>query len=164
MEKFLLIVKREKFIIFKPDKDYELQYVNGEPFFCYEVKRLTDNLGQLLELLAEEYNLNSASELQLCVIGNNDDTVNKLVINYLQSKNILQEDGFISIESLLGSVYNELYSQANMLIDLYGINYDGINYHIKKEKFTTENFKLLAYTLQDKDVIEAFQRRKNDKM
>ena len=83
---------------------------------------------------------------------------------YLQSKNILQEDGFISIESLLGSVYNELYSQADMLIDLYGINYDGINYHIKKEKFTTENFKLLAYTLQDKDVIEAFQRRKNDKV
>ena len=121
------------------------------------MKRLTDNLGQLLELLAEEYNLNSASELQLCVLGNNDDTVNKLVINYLQSKNILQEDGFISIESLLGSVYNELYSQADMLIDLYGINYDGINYHIKKEKFNTESCKLLPNTLQSKEVIEAFQ-------
>ena len=118
MEKFLLIVKREKFIIFKPDKDYELQYVNGEPFFCYEVKRLTDNLGQLLELLAEEYNLNSASELQLCVIGNNDDTVNKLVINYLQSKNILKEDGFISIEKKKKREKNEEYPQADMQKDL----------------------------------------------
>ena len=54
METFLLIVKRNTFTVYKPERNYELQYINGEPSFPYEMNRVTDYLQNLFGALAEE--------------------------------------------------------------------------------------------------------------
>ena len=50
METFLLIVKRNTFTVYKPERNYELQYINGEPSFPYEMNRVTDYLQNLFRI------------------------------------------------------------------------------------------------------------------
>ena len=67
METFLLIVKRNVFTVYNPEKNYELQYINGEPSFSYEMNRVTDYLQNLFGALAEEYNLASVQDIRCSV-------------------------------------------------------------------------------------------------
>ncbi len=153
MEKFLLLVKRDKFVIYKPDRNYELQYVNGEPFFAYEINRLADAMQNLLNSLTEEYNLESWHDIDLLVLVNGDAVAEKLIKDFLITKEISRQENIRSVIPMLGKIYGHLERDKNLLIDLYGINYDGINYCKEKSQLVAGNFKLLAYTLKDADII-----------
>ena len=153
MEKFLLLVKRDKFVIYKPDRNYELQYVNGEPFFAYEINRLADAMQNLLNSLTEEYNLESTHDVDLSVLVNGDAVVGNLIEDFLITKEISRKENIISVIPMLEKIYKKLERDKSLLIDLYGINYDGINYCKEKSQLVASNFKLLAYTLKDADII-----------
>lgn len=153
MEKFLLLVKQDKFVIYKPDRNYELQYVNGEPFFSYEINRLADAMQNLLNSLTEEYNLTSVHDIDLSVLVNGDAVVENLIKDFLITEEISRKDNIISVIPMLEKIYKKLERDKSLLIDLYGINYDGINYCKEKSQLVAGNFKLLAYTLKDTDII-----------
>ena len=153
MEKFLLLVKRDKFVIYKPDRNYELQYVNGEPFFSYEINRLADAMQNLLNSLTEEYNLTSVHDIDLSVLVNGDAVVENLIKDFLITEEISRKDNIISVIPMLEKIYKKLERDKSLLIDLYGINYDGINYCKERSQLVAGNFKLLAYTLRDADII-----------
>ena len=153
MEKFLLLVKRDKFVIYKPDRNYELQYVNGEPFFAYEINRLADAMQNLLNSLTEEYNLTSVHDIDLSVLVNGDAVVENLIKDFLITEEISRKDNIISVIPMLEKIYKKLERDKSLLIDLYGINYDGINYCKERSQLVAGNFKLLAYTLRDADII-----------
>lgn len=153
MEKFLLLVKQDKFVIYKPDRNYELQYVNGEPFFSYEINRLADAMQNLLNSLTEEYNLTSVHDIDLSVLVNGDAVVENLIKDFLITEEISRKDNIISVIPMLEKIYKKLERDKSLLIDLYGINYDGINYGKEKSQLVAGNFKLLAYTLKDTDII-----------
>lgn len=153
MEKFLLLVKQDKFVIYKPDRNYELQYVNGEPFFSYEINRLADAMQNLLNSLTEEYNLESWHDIDLSVLVNGDAVVGNLIEDFLITKEISRKENIISVIPMLEKIYKKLERDKSLLIDLYGINYDGINYCKEKSQLVASNFKLLAYTLKDADII-----------
>lgn len=153
MEKFLLLVKQDKFVIYKPDRNYELQYVNGEPFFSYEINRLADAMQNLLNSLTEEYNLTSVHDIDLSVLVNGDAVVENLIKDFLITEEISRKDNIISVIPMLEKIYKKLERDKSLLIDLYGINYDGINYCKERSQLVAGNFKLLAYTLKDADII-----------
>ena len=153
MEKFLLLVKQDKFVIYKPDRNYELQYVNGEPFFSYEINRLADAMQNLLNSLTEEYNLTSVHDIDLSVLVNGDAVVENLIKDFLITEEISRKDNIISVIPMLEKIYKKLERDKSLLIDLYGINYDGINYCKERSQLVAGNFKLLAYTLRDADII-----------
>ena len=148
-----MLVKRDKFVIYKPDRNYELQYVNGEPFFAYEINRLADAMQNLLNSLTEEYNLESMHDVDLSVLVNGDAVVGNLIEDFLITKEISRKENIISVIPMLEKIYKKLERDKSLLIDLYGINYDGINYCKEKSQLVASNFKLLAYTLKDADII-----------
>ena len=63
-------------------------------------------------------------------------------------------ENFIYLNALMEKIYNKLSSRKELMTDLYGINYDGVNYYISKSGgFMKREFKLLAYTIKDADII-----------
>ena len=154
METFLLIVKRNVFTVYKPERNYELQYVNGEPSFSYEINRVTDYLQNLLGALAEEYNLASVQDISCTVIFCGDESIEDSLEQYFKKNQNMANGSFICLTSLMERIYNKFASCKEFMTDLYGINYDGVNYYANKSGgLIQRNFKLLAYTIKDADII-----------
>lgn len=154
MERFLLVIKSNQFVVYKDESCCEPEHLNGSPYYEYETKRLTNNLSNLLNILLEEYNLNSLDDIKLRVITNRDAGINEIAINYLSKINVLEQGGTISVLPLLDKVYKKLSVIEDLFVSQYGINYDGVNYRIRGDGSLEEgNFKLLAYTAKDMEII-----------
>ncbi|MGM9580227.1 MAG: hypothetical protein ACI3U2_03205 [Anaerovibrio sp.] len=154
METFLLIVKRNTFTVYKPERNYELQYINGEPSFPYEMNRVTDYLQNLFGALAEEYNLASEQDIRCSVIFCGDESIEEILKQYFKNEQNATDETFICLSTLMEKIYNKFSSCKEIMIDLYGINYDGVNYHTSKSGgLMKRDFKLLAYTIKDADII-----------
>ena len=154
METFLLIVKRNVFTVYNPEKNYELQYINGEPSFSYEMNRVTDYLQNLFGAFAEEYNLTSVQDIKCSVIFCGDESIEEILEQYFKKNQNMADENFIYLNTLMEKIYNKLSSRKELMTDLYGINYDGVNYYISKSGgFMKREFKLLAYTIKDADII-----------
>lgn len=150
--KFLLIVKRDKFTIIDPNRNNEVIYINGEQDVLYEPTKAKICVENMVNALVDEYNLESKNDVQFKIFTNGDANVNKALERYAN------EDNMTDIKNIIKTIYKQLSENKDLLINEYGLNYDGINYSmINGNELSCGKFKLLAYVLQDEYIIKYFQ-------
>lgn len=158
MENFLLIVKRNSFVVYRQTQNYELQYINGEASLYYDSKKVALYLQQIVTALVDEFNLASAQELSLTLVLGFDKLTNEEVTKYLLAQQCLVTGETLSLQVLLVRLYNSLAPKVDLMIKEYGINYDGLNYQkTAQQNLKKHDFKLLAYRVTDSDVIAVLQ-------
>ena len=73
---------------------------------------------------------------------------------YFKNEQNTTDENFICLSTLMEKIYNKFSSCKEIMIDLYGINYDGVNYHTSESGgLMKREFKLLAHTIKDADII-----------
>lgn len=158
MERFLLNVNRNAFTVYRKTENYELQHIKGEPSFPYDGKRVALDLAELLNTLVDEYNLISEKELGFTLVLGIDDAINGEVENYLRGRQCLSSDKSLAIQDLLARLYDKLAADSQLMIQQYGVNYDGVNYQKNsRQEIIRQDFKLLAYPVNDENIIDVIE-------
>lgn len=152
VQTFYVIIKKNYLSIYeKNQKSYERVYLRANSEFAYSVNSAKDYIEKILNMIVEEYNLDTIGEIDLIVIYNEDDIVSDAILNAL-GENVKER---IDIEKLMLKVSSSLERDKNLHIFEYGINYDDKQYLVKNENVVKNEFSLLSYTLTD-DMLMKF--------
>lgn len=152
VQTFYVIIKKNYLSIYeKNQKSYERVYLGGNSEFVYSVNSAKDYIEKILNMIVEEYNLDTIGEIDLIVIDNEDDIVSDAILNAL-GENVKER---INIEKLMLKVSSSLERDKKLHIFEYGINYDDKQYLVKNENVVKNEFSLLSYTLTD-DMLMKF--------
>lgn len=152
VQTFYVIIKKNYLSIYeKNQKSYERVYLRGNSEFAYSVNSAKECIEKFLNIIVEEYNLDTIGEIDLIVIDNEDDIVSNAILNAL-GENVKER---IDIEKLMLKVSSSLERDKKLHIFEYGINYDGKQFFVMNENIVKNEFSLLSYTLTD-DMLMKF--------
>lgn len=151
MQKFYLVIEKENLILFeKKANAYDRLYLEGNSEFSYELNKVDDDVNRLLEILVNEYNLDSMGEIEIILISNENKMISEKFLEMLE-KYIKEK---IEISTLLFTVMKKLMLDKKLFIEKFGLNYDGKNYIIKENKLMKKEFSLLGYTLTTEQLMK----------
>lgn len=151
MQTFYMIIGKDALYLYeKNGRNYNRQYIEGNPEFHYQLNNIKKDIEKLLEVLVEEYNLDNQSELTFVVVGNGNSVVTEVITKAL--------DGHISDKRDMGFIMPEiiqkLYKDEIPLVKEYGVNFDGNNYRLMNGKLGMYDYHLLGYTLNEDKIME----------
>lgn len=156
MKFFVVVGKKALYTYEWVGQKYEIQFIEGNSEFSYNPSNAKDYMNDYLEALANEKNLGTVAKLKFDILDSDDAYCNSTVIS------ILQKEGYIekcySVDNALTDVIRKLSRDRKLLIDEYGINYDGLSYKLQQGKLVKNKFDLLAYTIHCEDVIDMMNR------
>lgn len=151
MQTFYVVLEKEIISIFEKNHDsYEKVYIEGNPEYTYEINCAKACTDKLLSILVNVYNLDSAGEIDLVMIDNEDKVVSE-VIDKALSKHIKEK---IQIDDLICRISQKLDRDENLHISEYGINFDGKNYLCKSSGVKKSEFYLLGYTVSADELLK----------
>lgn len=157
MQLHLLIGKEQCFVYEKRSAGYEKQYIGGRPGVPYELQDVQTAMEYLVNSLMEEFNLSEKKELELTLITNEDSYYTKVIEEELK-KYVTVAEGKADVNRGIYNVLNRLQNQSELLVDKYGINFDGKCYlKTGKAELQKREFSLLAYTI-DEDMFMSCQK------
>lgn len=153
MQKFYMITGKDKLFVYeKQGNDYIRQYIEGNAYYSYNLNNAKNDIEKLIESLVNEYNMETSAEIEFYVIDNENsvcsEVVEKALGDYIEEK--------YSINSVLINVIQNLRKEKKLMIDKFGVNFDGKNY-INNGQLIKKEFSLLGYTLNS-DTIMKFIR------
>lgn len=148
--KFFMIIERNAIYTYeKNGQHYDLQYIEGSKSFSYSMSSIYENINEYLDALANEKNLGTKAMLEFDVLESSEEFCNIGVINALE--------GYIekkyNINEAIEMVIKKLSKDKGLMIDHYGINYDGYSFLLVDGQIQKGEFDLLAYTVHSDDVI-----------
>ncbi len=151
MQTFYVFIGKDALYLYeKESKGYMRQYIAGNPEFRYRINHVKEDVKRLLNVLAEEYNLDNESELFFYLIENSDFVVTEAVCGAL--------DGHISkkysLNAVMPMVVEELEGDTRLLVKDFGINFDGTNYRLIDGELHKADYSLLGFTIQTDDFIQ----------
>lgn len=147
---YLLIGKSNLYVYEKKDNTYERLYIEGNPEYAYDLNSDKTSIEQLMDELVNEYNLDTKAEIDFIVVDNEDRIVSEVmqkVLGEYQSK-------VYEIDFLMKLVAGKLQRDSKMMIDKFGINFDGKNYLLSDGGIVKNDFNLLGYTLNEDDLMK----------
>lgn len=147
---YLLIGKSNLYVYEKKDNTYERLYIEGNPEYAYDLNSAKTSIEQLMDELVNEYNLDTKAEIDFIVVDNEDRIVSEVmqkVLGEYQSK-------VYEIDFLMKLVAGKLQRDSKMMIDKFGINFDGKNYLLSDGGIVKNDFNLLGYTLNEDDLMK----------
>ena len=147
---YLLIGKSNLYVYEKKDNTYERLYIEGNPEYAYDLNSTKTSIEQLMDELVNEYNLDTKAEIDFIVVDNEDRIVSEVmqkVLGEYQSK-------VYEIDFLMKLVAGKLQRDSKMMIDKFGINFDGKNYLLSDGGIVKNDFNLLGYTLNEDDLMK----------
>lgn len=154
--KFHLVIEKSKFYVYQFINDrFEPEYINGNPFWNYEVHAINDATANLLTALANANNLDDTNDIEVSVILNSDRVRNVNVMKALDGH--VREE--LPLENILIRVIKALEKNAGLKITDFGINYDGDSYILREGKLEKMPYSLLAYTVHQKEFMAMIMGR-----
>ena len=151
MQKFLMILGKEKLYLYtRKENVYEKKYIEGSPSFDYKQNNASNDIKKLFRSLKDEYGLDSEAELEFDVIDNEDPVSTDVMMRVLGS----YIAGRRKIEDVIETVMKKLVKDKNLLVDDYGVNFDGKNYVYTSGKLVKKDFNLLGYTLKADSIVK----------
>lgn len=109
-----------------------------------------ENIKSYMNTLADEKNLGTTAKLEFDVLECPDVNYNNTVMAALGE----YVDRVYSLGDTLKTVIKKLSRDKKLLIDKYGINYEGCSYKIENGDIVQGEYDLLGYTLHSGDVVE----------
>lgn len=151
--KFFLVIGKKYLHTFEQNgQKFELQYIEGSETYSYSSNNLDEDINAYLEALANEKNLSTVAKLEFDILEGADGISNAGIVKRL--KDIVSVNQLYGLEDALKTVIKKLSRDKKLLIDEYGINYDGDSYKMIDKNIEKGEFDLLAYTIYSNDVIE----------
>lgn len=160
--RFLFLLEKNQIKIYNIENTSEPLYIAGKPEQEYQLRHAQDEIPQIIDELAREFNLEPQSDdknpdkmiykdIKFILLENSDKFTNRVVEEILDSY-IEQK---IAIQEIIIPILDKLMLDKDTLVEQYGINYDGINYRYKGEECLESNFSLLGYTITHKIIVNA---------
>ncbi len=146
---FLMLLEKNQISIFEKVKDeFKLKPIDKLPSVRYQVGCINDALLQTEKCLHQEYELKSGGALLMILIENEDEKLNESLNRtgkFLRS---------IPLSKILKSVEEKMRLRKELLIDEYGVNFDGISYFYCDGKIMKSNFNLCSYTVTGEELVK----------
>ena len=89
------------------------------------------------------------ASLEFEVLEGSEDNFNAAVVNAMGE----HIDKVYPLKTTLMTVVKKLQRDKKLMIDTYGINYEGNSYKIENNSLSQDDFDLLAYTIHSNDVV-----------
>ena len=153
---FYMIVGKEKLFLFdKAGPSCNRLYIEGNPDFLYDAnqaehdKKKDDDKKNLFITLIKEYNLDTHAELDFKVIYNEDPIRSQVM------KDVLGEhvSGQYEILDIVHGIAKSFTKDTKLMIDEFGINFDGKNYMVRDNDIVKQDYSLLGYTLREEQIM-----------
>lgn len=151
MHTFYMIISKEKLYLYKKDNDeYLRQQIEGNYYFRYSINNVRNDVNRLLNSLVKEFNMDTRAEIMLVVIDNEDDITSRSIEASIKEYTVDKYD----ISTLMLKVLKTLDKDSSLLINEFGVNFDGKNYIQKDDRIVKKGFNLLGYTLDEDDLMK----------
>lgn len=149
--KFFVIIGKENLYVYENNgSKYEQQFIEGSPCYPYDINNVEADIDTFLDSLANEKNLGTKAKLDFDVLENEDairtGSVLRCLDEYVSEK--------FNLNDTIMKVIKKLSKDKKLMIDTYGINYDGISYKMEAQKLLIGTFDLLSYTIHENDIME----------
>lgn len=151
MQTFYMIVGSDTLYLYeKNGKEYTRQYIDGNPEFHYQINNVKRDMKKMMNALVEEYNLENRSELSFLMIGNDKpqvtEAVGKALEGHIEKK--------YELNTIIYDIIKRFSEDKKLLVEDFGINFDGVNYCLTDGKVCKADYSLLGYTLQTDDIVK----------
>lgn len=151
MQKIYMLIGREKLFLYEKEGDrYIPQYIEGSLGYGYSISTAKQDIKKLLNILTDEYSLNTEAELEFVVLENENDVYSRVIQDVLGDL-VVQE---LELGRLLYKIISNLQKDEKLHIEEFGVNFDGKNYIEKKSKLFKRNFSLLGYTVGEDEFMK----------
>lgn len=148
--KFFIIVGINALYTYERDgQRFEPQFIEGSELFSLNSTNISEDVNSYMEILANEKNLGTIAKLEFEVLEGSEKSFNMAVVNALGE----HIDKVYQLKSTLMTVVKKLQRDKNLMIDTYGVNYEGHSYKIVNNSLLQKEFDLLAYTIHSNDVV-----------
>lgn len=151
MQTIYLLIGKEKLYLYEKNANlFERLYIEGNPDYSYDINNVKYGIQQLMDNLVNEYNLDTKAEIDFIVIDNENEIISEVVEKIIGE----YESKKYTIDSIIIKVFNKLSRDKKLLIEEYGINFDGKNYLLINGNLNKKEFSLLGYTLQEDNLMK----------
>ncbi len=142
---YCLVIGKDLCTLYRKNNEcFEAEYIDGNPFYRYELHFIKNNIKRLIERLADLNNLEDAEELKFIVVENADCIRNMNVEKFLGDR-VKKK---VTLDSILIKIIDDLGKNNSLHIDKFGINYDNESYLLKSGKLEQNKYSLLAYNVE----------------
>lgn len=150
MKFFLIIGKNALYTYEQEGQRFEPQFIEGSNAFTISSSNICEDVNSYMQILANEKNLGTIAKLEFDVLECSDTYCNTGVITVLEE----HINKIYSLEDTLTIVTKKLLRDKKLMIDIYGINYEGHSYKVKNNRIVQGEYDLLGYTIHCNDITE----------
>ena len=155
MQTLYMIIGTDKLYLFEQDDGaYSRLYFEGNPFLEYSLNSARQSTEQMLQLLKDQFNLESTAELEFILISNRDSLRTKAVEQEI-APHIRER---LSIDEIMLDLLKKLSRDETLMVEEYGVNFDGANFRLHNGALEIEEFSLLGCTMAE-DMLLGFLER-----
>lgn len=148
--KFFIIIGRNALYTYEREgQRFELQFIEGSELYSINSTNISEDINSYMEILANEKNLGTIAKLEFEVLEGSEDTFTASVVSALGE----HIEKVYSLKNTLMTVIKKLQRDKKLMIDTYGVNYEGCSYKIEDNNLLIGEFDLLAYTIHSNDVV-----------
>ncbi len=148
--KFLLIIGKNVLYTYQQSgSKFEQQFIEGSDSFAVNPSSIGDDILSYMNILADEKNLGTIAKLEFDVLECPDLVYNSVVMKELGD----YIDKVYSLTDTLNTVIKKLLRDKKLMIDKYGINYEGYSYKMNNNDIAQGEYDLLAYTIHSSDLV-----------
>lgn len=148
--KFFIIIGRNVLYTYEHDgQRFESQFIEGSESFPINSANISEDVNTYMEILANEKNLGTVAKLEFEVLESSDINLNKAIVTAFGA----HINKVYSLENTLNTVTKKLLRDKKLMVDIYGINYEGCAYKLENNTLVQGEFDLLGYTIHCNDVV-----------
>lgn len=148
MNNFYLVIGKDKFFVYSERR--ELVYIDGNPFFEYEPRKIREAVNRLIEKIVDENNFSDKNDLKFSVIENIDSVRNESVEDELG--NLIVQKYFIG--NIIQETVSSLAKNPKLYISELGVNYDGDCYFLQDGDLWRYEYSLLALSIDTAEIMK----------
>lgn len=149
--RFFIVIGKDKIYTYEQNGQYfEPQFLEGSETFSLNAGNINEDVNTYMDILANEKNLGTTAKLEFDVLESSNQVLNSLILGVLGER----VGKYLSLNDTINKIIAKLSRDKKLMIDKYGINYEGFSYKKEGGKIKMGEFDLLAYTIHPKDVLE----------
>ena len=149
MNFFVVIGKNALYTYERDGRRFEPQFIEGSESFPINLTNISEDVNSYMDILANEKNLGTVAKLEFEVLEGSETNLNTAIVTAFGE----HINRVHSLENTLKTVIKKLQRDKNLLIDTYGINYEGCSYKLENNNLLQGEFDLLGYTIHCNDVV-----------
>jgi len=149
MEFFVVIGRNALYTYERDGRHFEPQFIEGSEFFEINPMNISEEINSYMNILANEKNLGTVAKLEFEVLECSDANFNAGILAAFGD----HVNKVYVLEDTLKTVMKKLLRDKSLMVDAYGINYEGYSYKQDNEKIVQGDFDLLGYTIHCNDVV-----------